>query len=628
MKILPKLAIAGGVLLVGILVVAGLRTGMSQEDGRTSRETGNAAQAPVTRAGDPSGSGSEVPPEQTSAPGKSKPLDLNLQRPDALIVTQSLAQLPKDIVTIPLLKDLLTEDFFYHYEQNEGGLSLRGTLRRIAYEHDLGIGDEVMDYIFSAPARLAFWKGRDGKLGHFMLVMDRGAIVQAIELASKAVLSDKQLSLKGELQLPAGGTLPVYELKYAYKRSLFFTSLGGRLVVFSDAEMLLGDGGAKQDSLQAFLGASNPSEPFLRRFDLDKITARHTVAVAVSYLSFGYQRFFPAFEAFRFEYGEKGWTASVSLNQKVSEAPGLWTAAPTGAAVCAALPVAPETLTGVLSKIAPSDGARALVDSVESPATVCWYRQSRLFTPLVLVKIKEGPEIDALLKDLFEKSIGAHEAGIPIPEAEPEDKQEAKEEDKPEGQPEAKEEEKQEEAQQEKQAGEKPQDKPVEAKKSYLPPFEVLETQSLRGVTLQREVSSIHGKYEASESPNSEKMWSKRYFKVTLSRWKGILIFSPDDTLVDNAVAALEKKYPAVSDFIPPNANLSLVVFSGDLGELVRSEVLESLPETREPVFRANVTRGLMPALDKLKSYPAYGLWTPQGGKGWEQLRWQPLESH
>lgn len=604
MKIFPKLAIAGGVLLVGILVVLSLRIGMGREDKRAGEETGTASEAPGGAANVGTESVSTQQPEKPPAPKKPKPLEFDLQRPDALIVTESLARLPKDVVTLPLFKDLLTEDFFYYYEQNEGGLSLRGTLRRIAYEHELGIGDEVIDYIFNAPARLGFWKGRDGKLGHFMLVMDRGPVVQALELASKVVLNDKQLSLKGELKLPSGSSLPVYELKFAYKRSLFFTSLGDHLLVFSDPEMLLGESPAQKTSLDAFLEASDPTELFLKRFDLGKTEAKDSVAVAVSYFSFGYQRFFPALEAFRFDYGDSGWQASVLLNRQLSEASGLWAAAPTGAAACAALPIEPQTLTGVLGKIASPEEVKSLVDSVESPATICWYRQSRLFTPLVILKMKEGSKIDGLLKEMFEKSIGAHEAGIQVAE-------EVKK-DQAEGQS-------QEEAAKEAE---------VKSKKSYFPPFEVEEAQLPEGAVWRREVSSINGKYEETESPNADKMWSKRYFKVTLARFKDFLLFSPDDTLVDNAVSSLDKKYPALSDSIPPKADLSLVVFPSDLGELLRAEVLKSLPESSEPVFRSNVTRGLMPVLDKLESYPAYGLWTPQGGKGWEPLVWQPLESH
>ena len=615
MKIPAKLAIAGGVLLVGILVVSGLRIVAKTESQKTGTQGGNNAEstgAPASGQAPQAGSQFPAPPKGASTPKKQKPLSLNLQKPDALIVTQSLAQFPRDIVTIPLLKDLLTEDFFYYYEQNEGGLSLRGTLRRIAYEHQLSFGDEVLDYIFSAPAKVAFWKGRDGKLGHFMLVMDRGPLVQAIELISRAVLSDKQLSLKGECKSPAGGAIPVYELQFAHKRSLFFTSIGSYLAVFSDAEMLLAENDASSKaSIQAFLEAPDPSEAFLRRFESGKITAKHSVAVAAGYLTFGYQRFFPAFEAFRFEYAENGWTASVLLNQEVSKAPDLWTAAPTGAALCVALPVAPGTLTGILSKIAPADELKTVLDSVESPAAVCWYNQSRIFNPLVLVKMKEGPPMDAQLKEIFEKSIGAHEAGIEKDESQDEEQADQNAE-KPQEQP----------------AKKESRDQPAEAKKSYFPPFEVHETQSPQGVMWRREVSSIDGKYDSAESPDAERMWSKRFFKVTLARWKDILIFSPDDTLVDNAIAALDKKYPAVFDSIPSKANLSLIVFPSDLGELVRSEVLKSLPEDQEPVFRSNVTRVLMPVLENLKSYPGYGLWTPQGSKGWESLRWQPLDSH
>jgi uncharacterized protein YfaA (DUF2138 family) len=565
MRTVAKLVFVGGVLIVGILVLLNQRSGM-----------------------DP-GTGNRRP----------KTSEFDLQMPDALIVTQSLAQLPKDILTVPLLKELLTEDFFFYYEQNEGGLSLRGTLRRMVYEHELNIGDQLIDYIFNAPAKLAFWKGRDGKLGRFMLVVDRSAIVHALELASKVVLSDKQLMLKGELQSPADGALAVYELKYAYNRSLFFTSLGGYFVAFSDAGMLLTEDDSRKASVTAFLEARDPSGAFLQRFDLEQVSGRHAVAVAVSFLSFGYQRFFPAMEALRFEYDGSVWTASVSLNEKLPEAIDLWRAVPAGAALCVALPVAPDTLIGVLGKMASSDESRALIGAVESPAAVCWYTESRLYSPLVLVRMKENSQTDRLIKAIFEKSIGAHEAGIPAPKAAQED-----------------------------QGSDRPQGEQATTKKSYFPPFEVRETKTPQGAIWRREVSSIYGKYESTSSPNADKMWSTSYFAVTLARWKNVLLFSPDDALVENALAALNKKYPAVSDLLPAGSDLSLIVFPENLGRLAKDEVLDSLPDQQEPVFRASVSRSLLPVLDKLKSYPAYGLSKPQGSHGWETLRWQPLAVH
>ena len=64
--------------------------------------------------------------------------------PDAVIVTQSLAQLPKDVLAHPWLKDVLTEDFINYYEDNEGAMGLRGALRRIAYEHQATVMDAVL----------------------------------------------------------------------------------------------------------------------------------------------------------------------------------------------------------------------------------------------------------------------------------------------------------------------------------------------------------------------------------------------------------------------------------------------------------------------------------------------------
>src|SRR5664279_5446982 len=73
---------------------------------------------------------------RTMAPVNS--LKLDLSRPDALIRTQSLSSLPRDLLTIPLARDVLREDFLFYYEQTEDRLGLKGTLRRIAYEHELG----------------------------------------------------------------------------------------------------------------------------------------------------------------------------------------------------------------------------------------------------------------------------------------------------------------------------------------------------------------------------------------------------------------------------------------------------------------------------------------------------------
>ena len=62
---------------------------------------------------------------------------LGMSRPDGLLETNSLSQLPKDLLAVPFLKDTLTEDFVFYYEAHADRLGLIGSLRRIIYEHDL-----------------------------------------------------------------------------------------------------------------------------------------------------------------------------------------------------------------------------------------------------------------------------------------------------------------------------------------------------------------------------------------------------------------------------------------------------------------------------------------------------------
>lgn len=58
-------------------------------------------------------------------------VQLDLTYPDALIDSQSLSQLPRDVLRVPLLRDVLTEDFVAYYEGNEDRLSVAGALRRL-----------------------------------------------------------------------------------------------------------------------------------------------------------------------------------------------------------------------------------------------------------------------------------------------------------------------------------------------------------------------------------------------------------------------------------------------------------------------------------------------------------------
>ncbi|MGZ3159331.1 MAG: DUF2138 family protein, partial [Burkholderiaceae bacterium] len=64
-------------------------------------------------------------------------LKVDLAHPDALIRTTSLSKLPRDLLKVPIARDVLTEDLAFYYEQHEDRLGLSGAIKRIAYERKL-----------------------------------------------------------------------------------------------------------------------------------------------------------------------------------------------------------------------------------------------------------------------------------------------------------------------------------------------------------------------------------------------------------------------------------------------------------------------------------------------------------
>jgi len=158
---------------------------------------------------------------------------LGLGRPDALLETRSLSQLPKDLLTVPFLKATLTEDFVFYYETHADRLGLIGSLRRIIYEHDLKLQDSLIEQLFDQPADVALWRGADGRLKDFLLVMDRGGLAKLLEPLAKVALDDTQLSVFGTLKV-GGDDVPLYQLSYNASKSLLFASRGDKLVVLSN----------------------------------------------------------------------------------------------------------------------------------------------------------------------------------------------------------------------------------------------------------------------------------------------------------------------------------------------------------------------------------------------------------
>lgn len=107
------------------------------------------------------------------------------------------------------------------------------------------------------------------------------------------------------------------------------------------------------------------------------------------------------------------------------------------------------------------------------------------------------------------------------------------------------------------------------------------------------------------------------------------MLFSLDDTLVNNALQTLNKTRPAMVDVIPTEGIVPVYINPQGVAKLLRNETLTSLPKNLEPVFYNAAQTLLMPKLDALSQQPRYVMKLAQMEPGaawqWLPITWQPL---
>jgi uncharacterized protein YfaA (DUF2138 family) len=523
--------------------------------------------------------------------------DIDLAQPDALIRSERLSSLPRDLLRVPLLHDVLSEDFVSYYEVNEGRLSLAGTLRRIAYEHKLELGDEVIRQALDEPAEVALWRGDHGQLKYWMLLGQRNGMTRLLQGIANVALDDSQLKKVGQLDVD-GDNATVYALSYGYQRSLLFAVHGGRLVVLSDPGMLLDGQGALDDvrsELVAGLLDGDAAKPAWsasalasgndgRR--LDEIKG-HQLTVAARFLSFGYQPFFPGIEALRFEFsagGDHSWATRALVNPVLLpeqwNSASLWQALPTDPAACVSLPVDWASAGNMLDAVIGKEQADRLAPAFAGPAAVCWYSKSRLSAPLFVARLAQ-PEVAESMKPelgkIFAQVIGAYEE----------------------------------------KAGNADGRLPMSTHAA-----------AADGTEWQRNVSARYGSASSDEAHLGDALSSDRYFPVTLAIAHGYVVFSPDGALVDDALAVLGKTWPAVADSMGGESRQHVVaqITPASLAKLVEQESFDSLPQEQEPVFRNAATQYLIPKLHAMGTYPALTLRLPEtlpALRGWVPVQWR-----
>ncbi|WP_150711039.1 DUF2138 domain-containing protein [Pseudomonas fluorescens] len=510
---------------------------------------------------------------------------LGMSRPDGLLETHSLSQLPKDLLAVPFLKETLTEDFVFYYETHVDRLGLIGSLRRIIYEHDLKLQDSLIEQLFDQPADVALWRGADGRLKDFLLVMDRGGLAKVLEPLAKVALDDTQLTQLGEIKV-AGDAVPLYQLTYNNSKALVFASHGDKLVVLSNPSKLYDSGHGPTDergmvsiqSLEALLGGQ---KLFPEAFGLQPRApeVKQRLSVNSSVLAMGYQRFIPNFAGLRFDMDDKGWHSFLAMdeleNQPDFDFKPIWQAMPMGASACVALPLAAEQQKPLLVKLGAEDSvAQSLTEHMAGAAGLCWYADSRLYTPLLVASLNDddSAKLDGDLGNLFGSMVGAYEGN-------------------------------------------------VEAHA-----FPVVEKQEGENHQWTRQVSSNFGPYKAKDAENPDAISGKAFMKVSLARHGSTLLFSLDDKLVDKALGTLDKRFPPMADVVPKDLLMPVYFGPDSMAQLMQQETLDSLPQDMEPVFYNAAQTYLIPKLRTLGGYGKYALTLPEGSEPDGHWQWLPLQ--
>jgi len=510
--------------------------------------------------------------------GKVNALGLDLAQPDALIRSQSLSRLPPDLLRVPLARDVLTEEFVDYYEQHEQRLALSGTLRRLAYEHQLSLPERVLESVFDEPAEVALWRGGDGALKHFAVAMTRNGLARTLQMLLP-LAPEVQLSTVGELH---GGKARLLVLEYGYGHRLLLAARGDRVVALSDPGMLLQsadeaaegeepvqDGAAAAVITRLLDMDADEVSPFAEHFALAAPGGKgHQLVVGASFYAMGYQAFAPGVAALDFSFDDQGgWRTAMLVDGAALPAGGLdgsalWSALPHGASLCALAPVAWDRLSPLAEKLGvpveKDKAAGGLGDLFTGPATVCWYGDSRLYTPLFVATLKA--DVDAATSARLTTVFGAA-TGI---------------------------------------GGE------VEAE---------ADGSGADGLRLWRkQVPSVFGSGPADE----------RQLVPSLASSGRLVLFSPDAALVDKAVDVAAKRYPALADSLPAASQTIALLDPAPMAALLRKEVFAALPRSEETLLRNAADAHLLPRLQVLSSYPALRL--VRGGEVAQGRQWQPLQ--
>lgn len=367
--------------------------------------------------------------------GPIAPVKLALAKPQALIVSSGLSRLPADLVKAPVLREILNQDLVSYYDEHEDRLGLRGAIRRLAFELAPTLSDQVLAAALDEPAELAWWTDSKGAPRHWLLAMTRNSLAKALQGLFTLAASDRQLSLIANIKLPNGAGVDVWALQLSPRRTLALASLGDRVLVASDPGLLFDAERRATPEVRATLGqllADDAERHQIYRMHFGLPVSRqpvpgHQLVLGGQLVSFGYQAYFPGLDALRIDVGPQGRMLRMALRVsgdtgwagvKPASLPAsllqslvgkfkdtvpprrLWTALPSQAALCTALPADWDRAAALpLAGPQASEWSR-LVKRLDGAAGLCWYARSQLHTPLLVVHLREPGDAGAALEKI------------------------------------------------------------------------------------------------------------------------------------------------------------------------------------------------------------------------------------
>jgi uncharacterized protein YfaA (DUF2138 family) len=345
---------------------------------------------------------------------------VSLEQPDVWVHSQNFSLLPHDLLQVPLLKSLLTEDFVYFYAQDEDWLSLQGAMRRISFEHDLNWSDALLKNIANAPADVYMWHDDSHALRYWALSLERDQFtVIAQKLATLKLTSDKQLHQIARIRID-GDDVPVLRISLSARRQMVLASHNNRLVLLSDIAMASheGDGldGQTEQLIKRLLAddaatrAQVVSEWQMSSKADSVAESKQTILLSNRFFAQGYAAFLPSMRALRFDYDGKAWQTQANLTSSAFDSK-IWTYLPANAAFCVITPIDWVQVQKALDGAKELSVAPKLASELAATGAACWYAEEGddISQPLFVALRQSGKSTSEPLAALFDWGVATNQ---------------------------------------------------------------------------------------------------------------------------------------------------------------------------------------------------------------------------